>query len=183
VSRFSSQAAVALLEKAGIMGYHDCDCCGETIIDRRFCDACFAAGCPATTDDRIRDDCQIPQCFDCCEGEGPRASLMNDGHWHSNCDAPCPNAGVSWRVHPTTTTKAVATAADLNTAAARCKARGVSTLFPTVWEEAMAAELESMGLTTLSQADVDAAADARLARGEANLHAARVAAANGKVPS
>ena len=72
-------------------GYHDCDCCGETILDQWLCDGCIEAGCPESG-----DDCQIPQCFECCEGDGPRASLMNDGKWHSNCDAPCVNAGKSW---------------------------------------------------------------------------------------
>jgi hypothetical protein len=76
----------------------------------------------------------------------------------------------------------IATMADLNEAASRCKARGVSTLYPTVWEAAMRSELETMGLCTRSQAEVDAAADARLARGEAALHAARVSARAGMVP-
>jgi hypothetical protein len=81
-----------------VSGYHDCECCGDIILDAHFCDACFKAGCPATTDDNVRDDgdCQIPQCFECCEGDGPRASLLSDGRWHSNCDEGCPNAGKSW---------------------------------------------------------------------------------------
>lgn len=78
-----------------IDGYHDCDCCEDIIIDQRLCDGCLKAGCEANGEG-FYNDCQIPQCFDCCEGDGPRASLMNDGKWHSNCDKPCVNAGKSW---------------------------------------------------------------------------------------
>lgn len=80
-------------------GYVDCFCCGETIVvddcsEPSLCDGCVKAGCPDDADDTA--GCQIPQCFECCDGDGPRASLMNDGKWHSNCDEPCPNAGKSW---------------------------------------------------------------------------------------
>lgn len=77
----------------------------------------------------------------------------------------------------------IATAADLDVAAKACKARGVSTLIDHEWELAMLGQLASMGLTTRSQAEVDAAADARLAAGEAGLHAAHVAARSGRVPA
>jgi hypothetical protein len=89
--------AVALTEWAPyyIDGYHDCDCCGVTVVDRFLCDGCAKAGCEANGAG-IFDDCQVPQCLDCCEGDGPRASFMSDGKWHSNCDEPCPNVGKSW---------------------------------------------------------------------------------------
>jgi hypothetical protein len=75
-------------------GYVECNCCGDVIIGDdsalNYCADCVKADCVAS------GDCQIPQCFECCEGDGPRASLMNDGKWHSNCDAPCVNAGKAW---------------------------------------------------------------------------------------
>lgn len=70
-----------------IDGYHDCDCCGETIMDQRVCDGCLKAGCSVDG-----DSCELPTCDVC----GTVASLMNDQKWHSNCDAPCANAGKSW---------------------------------------------------------------------------------------
>jgi hypothetical protein len=79
-------------------GYTECACCGEVIVvdddsETVFCDDCKQADCPESG-----DDCQIPQCHECCNGDGPRASLMNDGKWHSNCDDDCVNAGKSWEV-------------------------------------------------------------------------------------
>jgi hypothetical protein len=67
----------------------------------------------------------------------------------------------------------------------RVEDRGVTRLYPTEWD---AAVREEMGDTSTpdereaaEQASI-AAADARLACGEAALHAARVAAASGKLP-
>ncbi len=77
-------------------GYSDCECCGETIMDALICEACVKAGCEAEYEYGWTFECQIPQCTDCCDGEGPRASLMNDGKWHSNCDEDCANTGKSW---------------------------------------------------------------------------------------
>jgi hypothetical protein len=75
-------------------GYHDCPCCGETIVGREpLCASCKHAGCEATDDDPdAYEDCQIPRCPEC----DTEASYMNDGRWHSNCDAPCANAGKDW---------------------------------------------------------------------------------------
>lgn len=69
----------------------------------------------------------------------------------------------------------IATADDLNDAAKALRARGVSRLYPSEWESAMVAELATRGLRTRSRAEVDAAANERLAKGEAALHAARLA--------
>jgi hypothetical protein len=68
------------------------------------------------------------------------------------------------------------TGAELDAAAARCKARGVSTLYPQEWQAAMAQELgQTAAEAEQHDRDVRSAADARLARGEAALHAARLA--------
>ena len=77
-------------------GYVECLCCSEVIVadddsEPSMCDDCKKADCSDAG-----DDCQIPQCFECEDGDGPRATLCTDGMWHSNCDAPCVNAGKSW---------------------------------------------------------------------------------------
>jgi hypothetical protein len=90
-------------ESACTSGYSECTCCGEIIIVDdtdipEMCDACTLADCPESG-----DDCQIPQCWECAKGDDgsvSRASLMNDGHWHSNCEEPCPNAGEHWPATP-----------------------------------------------------------------------------------
>lgn len=70
--------------------------------------------------------------------------------------------------------------AEIEAAAERCKARGVSTLYPLEWEAAMRAEL---GITVEEQEaherECRDAADARLARGEKALHEARQDALEG----
>jgi hypothetical protein len=43
-----------------INGYHDCDCCGEIIIDARLCAACTEADC-APNRENVYDDCQRPE--------------------------------------------------------------------------------------------------------------------------
>jgi hypothetical protein len=82
-------------------GYVNCYCCDDIFVAEYedehnigilLCDGCVKADCPETGDCY----CQIPQCFECCNGDGPRASLMSDGKWHSNCDDDCVNAGKSW---------------------------------------------------------------------------------------
>jgi len=90
---------------------HDCPCCGEEVVysdnPSELCDSCESAGCEPhecgcvwscgignqCDEEGVYLDCQVPQCFEC----GTRASLMNDGFWHSNCEEDeCTNANKSW---------------------------------------------------------------------------------------
>lgn len=67
-------------------------------------------------------------------------------------------------------------------AVARVRARGISSLYPREWEAAIREEL---GITAEEQEAQEqaarAAADARLAKGQADLHARAVSAQSGKL--
>lgn len=89
---YSPKKARKSYKSSGPSGYHDCDCCGETIVGARLCDGCKKAGCEKNKEG-VYDDCQIPMCPEC----ETRASLMNDGKWHSNCEDGCPNEGKVWK--------------------------------------------------------------------------------------
>lgn len=80
-------------------GYHDCDCCGETIVGEFLCEACVKAGCEAhvcadkhwngrTCDmDGVYDNCQIPRCDNCDTQASFFANQSEKGDiWQSNCD-------------------------------------------------------------------------------------------------
>ena len=66
-------------------GYIDCCCCGDPMIvddtdaegGVTMCEACLKAECDPHA------GCEIPTCEDC----DTAVSLMNDGCWHTNCEA------------------------------------------------------------------------------------------------
>lgn len=65
---------------------------------------------------------------------------------------------------------------EMQSAMDRVKARGISKLYPTEYTAALSEELgRSLVESATEQQLREAAADARLAKGEADLHAARVA--------